>query len=111
MTFRVAGLTNPTIIVPQGAQVRVELVNADNDTSHAWLLTPTAPPFPYMAMMGTPAAFAGSLAPPLGESSGAGMPSETISFTAATPGRYTYLCPVPGHAQRGMYGTFVVARG
>lgn len=109
MTFRVAGLTNPTIVVPQGAQVHVELVNADNDTSHAWLLTPTAPPFPYMAMMGTPAAFAGSLAPPLGESSGAGMPSETITFQASAAGRYTYLCPVPGHAQRGMYGAFIVA--
>ncbi len=108
MTFRVAGLTDPTIIVPQGAQVRVDLINADNDTSHGWLLTPVAPPFRYMAMMGTPPAFSGSFAPPLGESSGAGMPSETIVFQSSASGRYTYLCPVPGHAQRGMYGVFVV---
>jgi uncharacterized cupredoxin-like copper-binding protein len=27
---------------------------------------------------------------------------------AATPGTYTYLCPVPGHAQQGMYGTLTV---
>lgn len=109
MTFRVAGLTNPTIIVPQGAQVRVQLVNADNDTSHGWLLTPATRPFPYMAMMGTPSAFSGSFAPPLGESSSAGMPSETITFQASATGHYTYLCPVPGHAQQGMYGVFVVA--
>ena len=110
MTFRVAGLTNPTIVVPQGAQVRVELVNADNDTSHGWLVSSARPPFPYMAMMGTPPAIPGSIAPPLGESSGGGMPSETITFWASAAGRYTYLCPVPGHAQRGMYGVFVVAR-
>lgn len=109
MTFRVAGLTNPMIVVPQGAQVRVALVNADNDTSHAWLLTPAGPPFPYMPMMGTPPAFPGSFALTLGESSSAGMPAETIVFQANTAGRYTYLCPVPGHAQQGMYGVFVVA--
>lgn len=108
MTFRVAGLTDPTIIVPQGAQVRLRLVNADNDTSHGWLLTPATPPFPYMAMMGTPSAFPGSFALPLGESSPAGMPTETIVFQANAAGRYSYLCPVPGHAQRGMYGVFVV---
>jgi nitrite reductase (NO-forming) len=32
----------------------------------------------------------------------------TITFTAATPGTYQYLCAVPGHAQRGMLGNFVV---
>ena len=109
MTFRVAGLTNPTIVVPQGAQVRVEFVNPDNDTSHGWLVSSALPPFRYMAMMGTPPAFPGSFAPPLGESYGGGMPSETITFRASASGRYTYLCPVPGHAQRGMYGVFVVA--
>lgn len=108
MTFRVAGMTDPAIVVPQGAEVRVEFVNADNDTSHGWLLTPATPPFPYMAMMATPSAFAGSFAPPLGESSGAGMPAETITFVANSAGQYSYLCPVPGHAQQGMYGTFVV---
>lgn len=109
MTFRVAGMTDPTIVVPQGSQVQVQLINADNDTSHAWLLTRATPPFPYMPMMGTPPAFPGSFAPPIGESSGEGMPTETIAFRADTAGRYSYICPVPGHAQRGMHGVFVVA--
>ena len=28
---------------------------------------------------------------------------------AASPGTYRYLCPVPGHAQKGMTGTFTVS--
>ena len=29
--------------------------------------------------------------------------------TAGSPGTYRYLCPVPGHAQEGMTGTFIVS--
>lgn len=108
MTFRIAGLTDPTITVPQGATVTVQLIDADSDTSHGWLLTQAQPPFPSMAMMQAPIAFPGSFAMPLGEPTAAGMHSETISFTAATAGHYTYLCPVAGHAQQGMYGAFSV---
>ena len=37
------------------------------------------------------------------------MHTGTLTFTAATPGSYQYLCPVPGHAQKGMTGTFTVS--
>jgi len=37
------------------------------------------------------------------------MHAGTLTFTAATPGTYHYLCPVPGHAQKGMTGTFTVS--
>ena len=40
----------------------------------------------------------------------AGMHTATLTFTASTPGTYHYLCPVPGHAQKGMVGTFIVTR-
>lgn len=108
MTFRVAGLADPTIVVPQGARVTVQLINADSGTMHGWLLSAAEPPFPYMAMMDAPAAFSGSFAMPLGAPTSAGMPGETITFTASQVGQYTYLCPVPGHAQRGMHGAFDV---
>jgi plastocyanin len=39
----------------------------------------------------------------------AGMHTATLTFTATTPGTYHYLCPVPGHAQKGMTGTFTVS--
>ena len=32
----------------------------------------------------------------------------TLTFTAATPGTYQYLCPVPGHAEKGMAGAFTI---
>jgi len=39
-------------------------------------------------------------------------PAEAQSLSAAVPAgatvEYTYLCPVPGHAQRGMHGAFDV---
>jgi uncharacterized cupredoxin-like copper-binding protein len=35
--------------------------------------------------------------------------TRTLTFTATTPGSYTYLRPVPGH-QKGMTGSLVVTR-
>ena len=111
MTFRIAGLVNPTIVVPAGARVTVQLINADPDMSHNWALTAAQPPFSAMPMMATRPAFAGAFGPPLGDPTSAGLPSETFSFTASTAGTYSYLCQVPGHAAQGMYGTFQVTDG
>ena len=36
------------------------------------------------------------------------MHAGTLTFTAGRPGAYRYLCAVPGHAQKGMTGTFTV---
>ena len=36
------------------------------------------------------------------------MHAATVSFSASAPGTYRYLCAVPGHAKKGMVGTFVV---
>ena len=36
------------------------------------------------------------------------MHTGTLSFTATNAGTYEYLCPVPGHAEEGMAGSFVV---
>ena len=43
-----------------------------------------------------------------GNPTSAGLHEGTLTFTAATPGTYHYLCPVPGHAQKGMRGIFTV---
>ena len=45
---------------------------------------------------------------PLGDAGAAGMPYERVSFVASRAGRLTYLCPVPGHSEHGMYGMLVV---
>ena len=54
-------------------------------------------------------AFTGSALWFLGDPTTAGMHTGTLTFTATTPGTYHYLCPVPGHAQKGMTGTFTVS--
>ncbi len=37
------------------------------------------------------------------------MHTAALTFTAVTPGTYRYLCPVPGHAAKGMIGKLIVA--
>jgi rusticyanin len=108
-TFEVAGLVNPTITVPRGASVTIEFVNADPDTAHGVVVTSPGAAQTVMPMMTSSPSFSGSVLWFLGEPSSAGLHVGTLRFTAATPGTYEYLCPVPGHAQKGMVGSFDVS--
>ena len=107
-TFRAAGLTNPHVIVPAGARVSIQLVNADPDTAHGLVVTSAGAAGSWMPMMTARPAFAGSALWFLGNPTQAGMHAETLTFTASAAGSYQYLCPVPGHAQKGMAGAFIV---
>jgi len=109
-TFRIAGLINPTLIVPTGSRISIEVINADPDTAHGLAITAGNPRSPWMPMMTARPAFAGSALWFLGNPTSAGMHAGTIRFTASSPGNYRYLCPVPGHAQKGMTGAFTVSR-
>lgn len=106
-TFRVAGLTNPTIVIPVGAHVTLQLINADPGMEHDWLLSTARPPFASMGMMMIPVAMGAGTATLPGSTSTA-MAATTIEWDASSPGRYTYLCSVPGHAAEGMYGSLIV---
>ena len=106
-TFRIAGMTNPAIVVPAGARVSIEVINADPDTAHGLVITASTAAT-WMPTMTQRPAFTGSALWFLGNPTSAGMPAGTLTFTAATPGSYRYLCPVPGHAQEGMAGAFTV---
>lgn len=107
--FRIAGMTNPTIVIPAGAHVVIELINADTDMAHGLVITSNADTATTsMPMMTAPPVFPGSALWFLGESTPAGMHTGTLTFTATTPGSYHYLCPVPGHAQEGMIGNLTV---
>jgi len=107
-TFRIAGLVNPTLIVPAGSRVSMQIINADPDTAHGLVIT-ASNARSWMPMMTATPTFAGSALWFLGDPTAAGMHAGTISFTAASPGNYHYVCPVPGHAQKGMTGTFTVS--
>ena len=108
-TFRIAGLANPAITVPAGADVSIQVINADPDTAHGLVVTASAGTSSPMPMMTSQSAFAGSAVWFLGGPTTAGMHAATVTFTAATPGAYHYLCPVPSHARNGMTGTFTVS--
>jgi len=108
-TFRVAGIVNPAIVVTAGARVSIEVVNADPDTAHGLVVTASPARSSWMPMMTARPAFPGSALWFLGNPTSAGMHAGTLTFTASTPGTYHYLCPVPGHAQKGMAGTFIVS--
>jgi rusticyanin len=108
-TFRIAGMVNPTITVPAGATVSIQVINADPDTAHGLVITASGGRSSWMPMMTDRAAFPGSALWFLGNPTSAGMHTGTFTFTAATPGTYHYLCPVPGHAQKGMTGLFTVS--
>jgi rusticyanin len=108
-TFRIAGMVNPKITVPAGAQVSIQVINADPDTAHGLVITNGQDLSSWMPMMTSRPAFTGSALWFLGNPTAAGMHAGTLTFTAATPGTYHYLCPVPGHAQKGMTGLFTVS--
>jgi rusticyanin len=107
MAFRIAGLTNPTLIVPQGAQVSVQFINADPDQAHAWEITSGSPPFGFTPAGRIPA-IPGAAAAVIGDPTTAGDGARTITFQATPTGSYQYICPMPGHAQMGMHGQFIV---
>jgi rusticyanin len=107
-TFRVAGLVNPTVTVPHAASVSIDFVNADPDSAHGIVVTTSGSASSWMPMMSANPAFSGAALWFLGNPSAAGMHEGTLTFTASTAGTYQYECPVPGHAQKGMVGTFVV---
>lgn len=98
-SFVVDNYTNPTLVFPQGARVTLVVVNVDTDAYHGLTLTGVAPPYSYnfMPMMMYSFTSTGVLPP-----SSSGFASQQISFTV-NGGMY-YVCPVPGHAQSGMYG-------
>jgi hypothetical protein len=100
--FRAAGLTNPHVIVPAGARVAIQVINADPDTAHGLVITASRATTSPMSMMTARPAFTGSAVWFLGNPTPAGMHAGTLTFTATTPGTYRYLCPVPGHTQQGM---------
>ena len=94
-TFRIAGLVNPAITVPAGAQVSIEVINADPDTAHGLVITASPDTSSWMPMMTDRPAFAGSALWFLGNPTSAGMHAGTLTFTASHPGHLPLPVPRP----------------
>ena len=106
--FRIAGLSNPTVVVPAGATVHIELVDDDTTSAHGLAVVPVGAGRSSMPMAVTKPAFLGSALWFLGDATVDGAHEGVVSFKAAKPGTYEYLDPVPGEAKGGMTGTFEV---
>lgn len=107
-TYRIAGLVNPTVVVPTGARVSIQVINADPDMAHGLVITAGNASGVWMPMTVAAPAFSGAALWALGDPTPAGMHNATLSFVAGAAGDYRYLCAVPGHAVRGMSGALVV---
>ena len=133
--FVVYGLIDPTLVVPNGAQVNLIFANLDDDMYHNFAVTSLAPPYYYMPMQGM--MFSNSSSWYGGGMMGGGMMSGTSSnpiFGTTMPllsptndsqgtayyytttfnlysygGGYWYICTYPGHAQSGMCGRILVS--
>lgn len=106
--FEVAGMFDPELVVPHGAQVTLRLVNSDPDAAHGIVVSTPDTAKVWMPMMSGSAAFPGAAIWALGEADSRGAAMATTSFTVSTAGDFTYLCPVPDHALQGMFGRLTV---
>ncbi|MDA8071459.1 MAG: sulfocyanin-like copper-binding protein [Actinomycetota bacterium] len=104
----VDGPRGPTVSVPAGAIVTVDFADGDPGHPHGLELTTAAPPYPRMAMMAGRIAAAGAFIMPVPPPEGNLWYAVTISFHAPAAGTYYVICPVPGHAQKGMWAKLVV---
>ncbi len=108
MFWQIDGVNSPTVSIPAGATVTVEFADGDPGQTHGFELTTAAPPYPRMAMMdgyiAAPGAFIMPVPPPEGDL----WYSAITRFPAPTPGTYYIICPVPGHAQQGMWVRLIV---
>ena len=96
------------LLVPAESTITVHFADGDPGTHHGWELTATPPPYPRMAMMEAWPVVPGGFAMPVPPPAGSTWYGRTLKFVAPPAGTYHYLCPVPGHAQQGMWGTLVV---
>ena len=102
------GPDGPTVSVPAGATVTVDFTDGDPGHPHGFELTTAAPPYEHMAMMAGRIAAPGAFIMPVPPPDGNLWYAATISFRAPSAGTYYIICPVPGHAQQGMWAKFVV---
>lgn len=102
------GPQGPAVSVPAGATVTVDFANGDPGHAHGFELIRAAPPYSRMAMMAGPVAAAGAFIMPVPQPQGTLWYAATAAFHAPPPGTYYIICPVPGHAQQGMWATFIV---
>lgn len=104
LSYRIAGLRNPTLVVPVGATLKALFINMDEDMAHNLRFSAQRGPFKKAPQAGLAVGTTD-----LPHRTGTALRAEDVTLHVPTRrGAYTYLCTVRGHAQGGMYGTLIV---
>ena len=108
------GLIDPTFVINKGSTVNFVFINLGAEI-HIFAITPQAPPFnPFTTLspesLKADLLYLPALPPPANPSNpfSGSIYSTSGSYTFNETGTYYYLCPIPGHAELGMYGKIEV---
>lgn len=100
LSYKIAGLTNPTLRVLVGSRIQLTVVNIDDDMSHDLVIWHPRGSFPVQPEIPPQALRTHSLTQRHGQASQA----EVLVIQALRPGSYEYFCSTRGHAKGGMHG-------
>jgi hypothetical protein len=100
LSYKIAGLTNPTLRVPAGSRIQLTVVNIDDDMYHDLVIWHPRGSFSVRPEIPPQALRTHSLKPRHGQTSQA----EVLVLQAIQPGSYEYFCSTRGHAKGGMHG-------
>lgn len=103
LSYRIQGLRNPTIVVPEMTTVKVLFVNVDEDMSHDFRLGAVKAPFKSHPDIRKTAG-SDQLLPESQQLYNA----QEFSYHVHGTGTFHYFCSIGSHAKNGMWGTFVV---
>lgn len=106
-SYKIAGLTNPTLRVPAGVRVHLVVVNVDDDMSHDLVIWHPRRSYPVRPDVPPQAVRTHALPPRHGQT----YQAEVLLIQALRPGSFDYFCSIPGHAKGGMHGRLDVLPG
>jgi plastocyanin len=104
LSYRIQGVRNPNLIVPEGATIRVLFVNTDEDMTHDIRFGHVMGDFPIQPDI-TETVGTEKLPP---ETEDGTAQANEIVIKANENGAYKYFCSVRGHAKGGMWGNILV---
>lgn len=104
LSYRIQGLKNPAIVVPEGTVLRILFVNSDADMRHDVRFGSVEGEF---ALAPDTASSVGSSRLAARSAEGV-MQAEEIVVRATGKGNFRYFCSVRGHARNGMWGSIAV---
>ena len=103
LSYRIQGLRNPTIVVPEMTTIKVLFINADEDMSHDFRFGAVNPPFKAHPDVSKTAG-SDQLLP---EADGT-YNAQEFSYHVHSKSTFHYFCSVGSHAKNGMWGAIVV---